>query len=213
MARFYTAARRFPQLIGRTPDGTKLPFGPYTVVQMAVGGVALVVLWNTTGLWARFGLIANIVVAISLLFAAVWSAGRLPPGLRNPLVIVGGWLKAAERSLGSGRAVALVRLPKPRVAGGQVHMFTDPHPASYEDVADPDPSDEQVDDAPPDAAELAGAAAAARITGQSRPVEATLAPLTGAQRPLRTPVQHDHLAEATPLTGVQLLLAQSTTPR
>lgn len=122
-------------MIGRTPDGTKLPFGPYTLIQMCVAAVTVVLLWNTVGLWARFGLIANLVAAAGLLFGAVWAAGRLPPGLRNPLVVVGGWLHAAERALGTGGP--LVRLPKPRVARGQVSMFTDDETADVVPIEDP----------------------------------------------------------------------------
>lgn len=123
MARWYTVALRIPQMIGRTPDGTKLPFGPYTIPQLLVGVVTAAVLWNTIGLWARFGLIMNLVLGAGLVFAAVWATGRLPLGLRNPLVLVGGWLHAIGRM---GPAVPLVRLPKPRLARSQVTMFTDP---------------------------------------------------------------------------------------
>lgn len=193
MARFYTAARRFPQLIGRTPDGTKLPFGPYTVVQIGVAGVTAIVLWNTTAVWARFGLIANVVVAVGLVFAAVWSAGRLPPGLRNPLVIVGGWMRAAERSLGSGRPVAVVRLRKPRIARGQVTMFTDAD-ARVSD-AQPTPT--------PDAAATAAAADAADAADDAAVdlVDAAAIPAVSGRSPEPS---------LPPLTGVQRLLAQST---
>ena len=36
VARFYTRSRKFPRLIGRLHDGTKIPGGPYTVTQAIV---------------------------------------------------------------------------------------------------------------------------------------------------------------------------------
>lgn len=123
-ARWYTSARRFPQLIGRTPDGSKLPGGPYTILQLVAAAVTVFVLWHTAWAWARFGFISNLLVAAGLLFGSVWLAGRLPYGMRNPLVIVGGWLSASERAMGGARPP--VRLRRPRLArGGQVVMITD----------------------------------------------------------------------------------------
>lgn len=123
-ARWYTAARRFPQLIGRTPDGSKLPGGPYTILQLVVGAVVLFVLWNTTGLWARGGLFVNIAIGGGLLCGSVWLSGRLPYNLRNPLVVVGGWWHAIERAGGTAGRAADVRLRKPRhPANGQVLML------------------------------------------------------------------------------------------
>ena len=40
--KWYTRARKFPQLIGRTPDGTRIPGGPYTYTQVAAGVVTAV---------------------------------------------------------------------------------------------------------------------------------------------------------------------------
>ena len=51
--KWYTRARKFPQLIGRTPDGTRIPGGPYTYLQVAAGVGMAAVLAATTGLWAR----------------------------------------------------------------------------------------------------------------------------------------------------------------
>ncbi len=180
MARWYTVALRIPQLIGRTPDGTKLPFGPYTIPQLLVGVAAAAVLWNTTMLWARFGLVMNLVLGAGLVFAVVWATGRLPLGLRNPLVLVAGWLHAIGRI---GPVAPLVRLRKPRLVRSQVIMFTDPITV---EAADPARVDTQAaDDSPPPAT--------------TRPPVTTAAPAVDAPRPVGLPA----------LTGVQRLLART----
>ncbi len=185
MARFYTTALRIPQLIGRTPDGTKLPFGPYTIPQLLAGVVTAVVLWNTTRLWAQFGLVMNVVLAAGLVFTAVWATGRLPLGLRNPMVLLGGWLHALGRM--GPPLVPLVRLPKPGLVRSQVSMFTDP---VLVEADDPDPD--------PDMA-LAAADDPA-IAAPTRTPAVAAAPAAQAPRPVGLPA----------LTGVQRLLAQTT---
>lgn len=179
MARFYTVALRIPQLIGRTPDGTKLPFGPYTIPQMVVGAVAAVVLWNTTALWARFGLIGNLVLAAGLLFAAVWGTGRMPPGLRNPLVIVGGWIHAIGRV---GATAPMVQLRKPRVVRGQVSMFTDGS-GWVEPAADEDPAPQAAESPKP-------ARTRPELPHVNEPAQAGLPVLTGVQRLLAQTTPH-----------------------
>ena len=47
----FTTARKIPQLIGRTPDGKKLPFGPYTVPQAVSGAAVGAILWLLHPLW------------------------------------------------------------------------------------------------------------------------------------------------------------------
>src|SRR5450759_686655 len=53
VVKYYTRARKFPQLIGRTPDGAKIWGGPYTFTQAISAGVVLFVGVNTMGLWAH----------------------------------------------------------------------------------------------------------------------------------------------------------------
>lgn len=133
-AKWFTGARRFPQLIGRTPNGSKLPGGPYTITQMGVAVVMLWLLWNSTWLWARFGLIGNLVAGLGLLVGSVYAAGRLPFGMRNPLVVGSGWLLAVERLISDP---APVRLRRPHCARGQVLMICDAPPLEVTPDADP----------------------------------------------------------------------------
>lgn len=94
VVRWYTLARRFPQLIGRTPDGAKLWGGPYTITQAVGGGVVLFVGINTMGLWARWGFFANALVLLSVSFGVVIGLGRIPVGSRNPVAVVAGAFRA-----------------------------------------------------------------------------------------------------------------------
>ena len=90
MFKWYTRARKFPQLVGRTPDGTRIPGGPYTYTQIAVVVATVVVMWNTTWLWARGSLLSSAAIFVVVLFAAGFGAGQLPPGMRNPFLMIGG---------------------------------------------------------------------------------------------------------------------------
>jgi hypothetical protein len=119
-AKWFTGARKFPQLIGRTPDGTKLWGGPYTITQVVIVVVGIIVLWNTTWLWARFSFTWNLVAGPGVLVGLVWAAGKLPFGMRNPLVVGSGWLGAVERLFSDSRPV---RLPRPHRVGGAVLMI------------------------------------------------------------------------------------------
>ena len=113
LVRWYTRARRFPQLIARTPDGTKLPGGPYSIHQVVAAGVLLVVGFNTMGMWARFGFMTNVVVLLGVTWLVVYGIGRIPLGARNPISVATGVVQAITAS-GSGRyAGRPVRLPRP----------------------------------------------------------------------------------------------------
>lgn len=118
-AKWFTSARKFPQLIGRTPDGTQLWGGPYTITQLVVGAMVAVLLWLTPGLWAQFGLAGNIVVGPAILIGAVVAAGKLPFGMRNPVVVAGGWLHVLSSSVSPEPAV---RLRSPHRARGSVRV-------------------------------------------------------------------------------------------
>lgn len=90
VVRWYTRARKFPQLIGRTPDGMKLPGGPYTITQAVAAGVILVVGLNTMDIWARFGFIGNALTLALVTGGSVWGLGRIPVGSRNPISVLTG---------------------------------------------------------------------------------------------------------------------------
>jgi hypothetical protein len=94
VVKWYTRARKFPQLIGRTPDGAKLWGGPYTFTQAIGAGLMLLVGVNTMGLWAHYGLIGNAVVLLGVTYGLVLLLGRIPVGSRSPLSVVTGVVHA-----------------------------------------------------------------------------------------------------------------------
>jgi len=89
VARFYTAARKIKTLVGEF-NGTRLPGGPYSVLQIVVFVAAVM---------ATFALLANHISVTSfpildlpLYLAAdwglAWLCGRFPQTRRNPVFVV-----------------------------------------------------------------------------------------------------------------------------
>ncbi|GAA4757769.1 hypothetical protein GCM10023328_47050 [Modestobacter marinus] len=110
--RWYTRARRFPQLIGRTPDGARIPGGPYTVTQVATAGALLFIALKTTSLWAHYGLIGNGLLLAGVVYGVVFLLGKIPLGSRSPLAIgAGAWRALSAPTTGrlGGRPVRLRR--------------------------------------------------------------------------------------------------------
>ena len=143
--KWYTRARKFPQLIGRTPDGTRIPGGPYTYTQVAAGVVTAVVLAQTTWLWAYGGLILNATIFIGATVGAVFAAGKLTPGMRNPIVLASGALNLMSTGYRlNGTAIATPK-PNTATAAGPVTVFipaptlAKPITAPVEPVAVPAP--------------------------------------------------------------------------
>lgn len=86
IARFYTRSRRFPKMIGRMNDGSRIPGGPYTLTQVGVGGAVLLVMLVTRGLlWSTGEILLDLLVTAGVAFAATWLVGRIPMTRRNLL--------------------------------------------------------------------------------------------------------------------------------
>lgn len=86
VGKFYTAARKFKQLIGRLPDGSTIPGGPYTLTQF----VPTLFIAITYGLKIKiFGwtsviaAILEIVAVLGLCALSVFILGQLPPTRRS----------------------------------------------------------------------------------------------------------------------------------
>lgn len=94
VVKWYTRARRFPQLIGKTHDGTPIWGGPYTYTQVIVGVGVLVMGVKTTSLWGHFGLVSNTLLLLATTYGVVLLVGRMPIGSRSPLSVCLGALKA-----------------------------------------------------------------------------------------------------------------------
>lgn len=95
VVRWYTRARRFPQLIGKTAGGQRIWGGPYTMTQVLAVAVVGFVGWQTIGLWGHMG-VGNVMVLAGAIVGAVIVAGRIPPGVRNPLVLARGAWRAFD---------------------------------------------------------------------------------------------------------------------
>lgn len=113
VVRWYTRARKFPQLIGRTPDGTRLWGGPYTITQVVIAGALLAVGWQTTAVWARFGFTGNVVFAGAVFAVVIWSVGKIPVGSRNPLSVAAGVCRALLAPQTGRTRGAVVRIRRP----------------------------------------------------------------------------------------------------
>lgn len=138
VAQWYTLSRRFPQLVGRTADGAKIPGGPYTYTQVFTGVGLLLLGLKTTALWARFGSIENVLLLVGICWGATWVVGKLPVGGRTPLSVCSGvyavWSAPASGTY-AGRRIAV---PRPQRAGGQVVMIgSSPRDVPADPVDDP----------------------------------------------------------------------------
>lgn len=105
--RNFTAARKFPQLIGRTPDGKRIIGGPYTVTQAVGAAIAIAVLYLTRAWWMGFGLTGAVFFVAIVLVGTIMGLGRLRPGGRNPLSL----------ATGLARSVTTVAPPPAPVSG------------------------------------------------------------------------------------------------
>ena len=128
VVKWYTRARRFPQLIGKTPDGAKLWGGPYTYTQVVGAAIVLVVGVDSVGLWGQFGLIANAVILLSSAYGTAVLLGRLPVGSRNPLSVGSGLIRALSSPTHGNFAGRSVRIRRPhRVQTRLIISHVAPH--------------------------------------------------------------------------------------
>lgn len=100
IARFYTKSRRFPKLIGRFRDGTKLPGGPYTVAQLGFAVAIFVVAIMTKNQWGTGSILLDGPLAAAAAAGGGWLAGRIPPTRRNLVYVIAGGIGAILRPAG-----------------------------------------------------------------------------------------------------------------
>lgn len=94
VARFYRTTK-YPKVMGRFYDGTKIPGGPYTMTQGVVGAVALFIALQTSSLWARGNILLDLPLGALFVWGAAWVGGRIRVGNRNPAVLLMGLFRAA----------------------------------------------------------------------------------------------------------------------
>lgn len=131
--RFFTNIRRIPLLIGKAGN-TRLPGGPYTVVQICTGVLVLVVGYNTLSVWGPlfggFPLI-RLVALLAGTFGAMMLAGQIPSTRRKVRHVASDTLGAvADPAAGTlnGRAV---KLPRPHRVTGSVRIAVAPAPVEH----------------------------------------------------------------------------------
>lgn len=122
VVRWYTRARRFPRLIGKTPSGGVIWGGPYTLTQVAGFLVTLVGGWWLLSVLALFGFIGNVIITATASAAVVIGLGNIPLGGRNPLT----WLVSLihfQTGPSSGKIRGRrVRLPRPHRVHHQMRV-------------------------------------------------------------------------------------------
>ena len=118
VARFYTRSRKFPRLIGRLHDGTKIPGGPYTVTQGIVAAVLLALGLVTRGLWGMGTILVDIPIVLLVAWGGAWGAGRLPTTRRNVASLVLGAFGAVLSPAAGKYQEQTVKLRPPHFAGG-----------------------------------------------------------------------------------------------
>lgn len=121
ITRFYTLARRFPTLIGRLPNGSDIPYGPYTVGQFVTGVCLLVVGYRTMPLWGGGrGLFVNGPLLLGLTAAVVIVMRKVPWRGRGPVPVLRGMLGSYSATEGTYRGKSLPARQATAVMGGVV---------------------------------------------------------------------------------------------
>ncbi|MFB7763702.1 hypothetical protein [Streptomyces xiamenensis] len=91
VGRTFTRSRRLPGVVGRLPGSAKpLIGGPYTIPQGVVMVALIVVMAFTPHLWARFGLVPNLVLLLGVPYGAGLVVRRLQGEGRSPWAAVSG---------------------------------------------------------------------------------------------------------------------------
>lgn len=190
IVKWYTRARKFPKLIGRTPDGTKIAGGPYTITQTVGVGAVLLIGINTMGLWGRFDLITNSVILLGAIFGTIFFLGKIPVGARNPVAVAAG----AARAITSPR--------RGRVAGKPIRIRRPRRVQHHVLIALPTTNEQEREGQPPPLPESQGRDLPSLEESWTLPTE-----------PEPSPSSEDQVAAASTrrrrpaLTGVQSLLA------
>lgn len=126
--KYYTRARKFPQLLGRFPDGTKIPGGPYTVQQL-LAGVGIIAFGSMTmGIWGVFGGLGNVVVLIMTSVGVMFLIGRLPMNGRNPLFAAMGFVRASSAPRGGRYQGRPIKIRGPRHVTHRTNVWRGPLP-------------------------------------------------------------------------------------
>lgn len=121
ISRFFTRTRRIPIYVGKLPGGTRLPFGPYRVEQLAVGSIVLVVGFQTMRYWGPLvgsGALIQIVVLVIVSLGLTIVSGKLPSTRRKlPSLALDAATAVTVASTGTYRGRPITLRPPHHVAG------------------------------------------------------------------------------------------------
>lgn len=134
VSRWYTHTRKFPQLVGKTHNGTAIWGGPYTYAQIVV---FVGIVWGGTktyDLWGRSDIITNALLLVGVAYGVAVLVGKLPIGMRSPVsVLLGAW--RAFSSPGTGHyAGQPIKLTKPHRVTGVTQILTSGPPVTSSTV-------------------------------------------------------------------------------
>ena len=120
---WYTKGRRIPTLIGKDVSGRRIPGGPYTGLQAVTAAAVPALLWSTRSLWAaEMAGLAMFAVLVGVTVAAVKLVGKVDFASRNPLLLLGGYLRQTGRPAAGTLAGRKLAEPKPHRATGTVNV-------------------------------------------------------------------------------------------
>lgn len=203
VVKWYTSARKLRPKMGRTPHGSKIPFGPFDTYGVVSAGAVFVGAKIYFDLGLRSG-VAPWLVLVAAAIGTYFLIARMPTDGRNPLMVASGLVSHVTASSTGVYRGRTLRLPRPHIAHGRV-LVTETcapsripipdEPAYVHDIATPAPTHT----APAPSPTTAGAST---LPGG----------LTTHHRPSSTTVQIEPAAlpaerTITALTGVQRLLA------
>jgi len=154
IAGFYTRSRKFPKMIGRMTDGTRIWGGPYTLTQVGIGGVVLLILLITrTYLWSTGFVLFDMAVAAGVSWCVVKIVGYIPTFRRNLVSVFVDAVSAMFKPRGGMYQGRVVKLARPHQAVGKTAVLIP--------SVRPEPAAELVDASAPSAVPVAAAKAQA----------------------------------------------------
>ena len=128
IAGFYTRSRKFPKMIGRMTDGTRIWGGPYTLTQVGIGGVVLLILLITrTYLWSTGFVLFDMAVAAGVSWCVVKIVGYIPTFRRNLVSVFVDAVSAMFKPRGGMYQGRVVKLARPHQAVGKTAVLIGGH--------------------------------------------------------------------------------------
>jgi hypothetical protein len=213
VVRFYRTTK-YPRMLGRLPDGSRIWGGPYTFTQGIIGGSVLLLVLYTWGSWAVYGLLTNIIIAIGAVSVSLYLSGLIRTKNRNP-ILAGMGAFTALTAPSAGKLDKSFRFRKPRHIRGTyltpivaTALTSDQVPAYQPESSQTPGSDFTPASISEPALEAHHAVSHAQPSSRSRSQVARSRTSFHIAQELPTPA-----AEGTyrlPVTAIERLLAQST---